>query len=251
MTYSKDFFKLQFQFADKLAAKIGTSVHHALFNYTTIPVSFELSDLQNPTDVVWASYLNGLAHATDTIEWTYEFYLKHKYDDPTPTCGEFRGHRLFGSFYYVLRVGHVVRPGFINRKDNVSSMSSLSQDRMGETMNDLAAMFHSLTNEVTDVNVIEGNSWLYNLEAYRRVFPPEYTLDMQENDDPDFQYLMIWGQFLDKDGGVKTSLASEFLSRVEDLSSIKDLRFCFPFQPFKPRCNVGCFTDFYKSKFLK
>ena len=100
---------------------------------------------------------------------------------------------------------------------------------MGARLAELKAMFAHLRGEVGTAGTVIGASWLYNLEAYRRLFPPEYLQTARTGGD-DFAYLPLWGQFVDHAGCVKEGLATEFLERLGRQRSMDGIERCFPFQ---------------------
>src|SRR4030095_16601207 len=62
---------------------------------------------------------------------------------------------------------------------------------------ELRALFeHAKRTAHLSVRVV-GASWLYNLEAYRRLFPPSYLATARVLPDR-FQRMPLWGQFLDR-----------------------------------------------------
>ena len=100
-------------------------------------------------------------------------------------------------------------------------------------------MFRHIKERECQVTTVEGNSWLYNLRrigVYRG-----YGL----NEDPDLQYLMIWGQFFDHSWRVREKPAKTLLSAAGELSHTEQVRACFPLQAYRPRSEVEVFYDFY------
>jgi hypothetical protein len=89
-----------------------------------------------------------------------------------------------------------------------------------------------------------GASWLYHLEAYRRLFPPSY-LATAHVIDPRFRHMPLWGQFLDRHGEVKEHMTRQFLERLERQSRVDGLAHCFPFQVLSVNASVLEFYDFY------
>ncbi|MBI3943443.1 MAG: hypothetical protein HY326_10560 [Chloroflexi bacterium] len=90
-----------------------------------------------------------------------------------------------------------------------------------------------------------GNSWLYNLPAYTRLFPPSYTRQMEENTDGMLQQLVLWYQCVDRFWEVKPAIAAELLRRVEQVTDLADLRLCFPYQRLRPRAPIAGVYTFY------
>jgi len=73
-----------------------------------------------------------------------------------------------------------------------------------------------------------GGSWLYHLEAYRRLFPPGFLASAQA-EEPDARFLALWGQFLDHQGQVKPDMAQRFERAVDRAGSLAELMACFPY----------------------
>jgi hypothetical protein len=48
-------------------------------------------------------------------------------------------------------------------------------------------MFAHIRQHVPQATAVRGNSWLYNLEAYRRLYPPAYTAVLPESAEGEFQ----------------------------------------------------------------
>lgn len=247
MPYSKEFFALQLSYAHKLAKRFRRNLDDILFNYTTFSRSIDITaerpfDQSNP---VWKTYIKGLGKAVDDAEWTHVYYLNHCANDPVSKNEAFNGNILFGSFYFVLRDDRVIRPHFIKLGDDTSPHSVISKERMAESIENLRRMFQHIKDNVSVAKTVKGNTWLYNLEAYRRLFPPDYTAQMEVNESHVFQFLSLWGQFFDRNWQVKDLLANELLNRIEALDCLANLRFCFPYQALMPQYDIQAFYDFY------
>jgi hypothetical protein len=91
---------------------------------------------------------------------------------------------------------------------------------------------------------VVGRSWLYNLDAYRRLFPDPYltTAHVVEHR---FQHMPLWGQFLDRQGEIKESMTRQFLERLERQSSLDRLDQCFPLQVLSVEASVSQFYGFH------
>ena len=76
MVFAREFFDLQFTFAEKVRALSGMTLERALFEYTNLYVRFGLGREFDSGHEIWQAYLAGLGDAEDGREWTYRFYLK-------------------------------------------------------------------------------------------------------------------------------------------------------------------------------
>ncbi|MEP7220505.1 MAG: hypothetical protein ABI876_16385, partial [Bacteroidota bacterium] len=72
---AREFFDLQFTFAERVSALSEMPLEQALFHYTNLYIRFGLGrgfDLEHNG---WRAYVDGLRTAEDGREWTYRFYL--------------------------------------------------------------------------------------------------------------------------------------------------------------------------------
>jgi hypothetical protein len=91
---------------------------------------------------------------------------------------------------------------------------------------------------------VVGRSWLYNLDAYRRLFPASYLATAHVIGHR-FQYMPLWGQFVNRHGEIKESMTRQLLDRLERQSSLDGLDQCFPFQVIALEASVLDFYEFY------
>ncbi len=90
-----------------------------------------------------------------------------------------------------------------------------------------------------------GVSWLYNVPAYRRLFPQTY-LATAKIAGQRFRNMPLWGQFLDRHGAVRANLAAVFLERLARLDSMEHPVECFPFQPLAVEAPLADFYAFHR-----
>lgn len=235
MAYSRVFFDFQLSFAARLATKFGLSLDDALFHYTTFSKTLDGGS--------WTEYLAGLHQASNATAWTYHYYCTHRHPDPTPHDTHYFGHPLFGCFYFVVRDEHTIRPHFV--KNDLPEMRPLSRARVASRHAELAQMFAFIQQHVPATQMVLGNSWMYHLEAYRRLYPPAYTRVMPSSTEDEFQFLALWGQCFDSQWQVRRDVAAELIRRVEALKRLDGLGECFPYQILQPSCAVEEFYDFY------
>jgi hypothetical protein len=235
--YGQSFFDLQLQFARKVTALSGLPFADALLRYTNLYVRFGLGRAFDPDHPAWRQYLAGLPGAADTAEWTYRFYLTRPEAEPpgiVQTCGCFSYARLGEDR---------VRLHFRNAES--AGGSALGSDRRSERLADLAALFAHLRRTADGPVRVVGASWLYNLDAYRRLFPDAY-LSTARVAARRFQHMPLWGQFLDRHGKVRESMARPFLDRLERHSSLDTLERCFPLQVLTLEAPAPVFYEFYR-----
>jgi hypothetical protein len=233
--YGRPFFDLQFAFAEKVSTLSGLPLARALLDYTNFYVQFGLArdfDVEHP---VWQAYLAGLKDADDGRAWTYRFYLTRPHDVEPPGVAT-----VFGCFSYARLDAGRIRLHF--RNVETDGQSPLAGERRGERMAELRALFAHMRGTVGGPVRVIGESWLYNLEAYRRVFPASYLASARVAS-PRFRHMPLWGQFVDRHGALRRDLADHFLERLRRLPSLERLGECFPFQALALQAPV---TDFYE-----
>ena len=119
--------------------------------------------------------------------------------------------------------------------------SPLARDRAERRRADLRALFAPFARAGDAAPTVVGTSWLYNLEAYRRLFPPAYLATARPITGR-FRHMPLWGQFLDRHGEVREQPARHFLERVDRQSSLDDLDGCFPFPVLRLEASAAEFS---------
>ena len=235
--YAKAFFDLQIQFARTVSALSGLSFARALLDYTNFYIRFGLGRDFDPAHPVWQEYLAGLRDTSDGREWTYRFYLTRPQAMAWPAVVA-----TFGCFAYTQLSRDRIRLHFQNAETD--GHSSLGIERRGQRLADLAALFeHVERTERRSLRVV-GASWLYNLDAYRRLFPAPYLATARVLPGR-FRHMPLWGQFVNRHGEVKESMARPFLERLGRQSSLESLEQCFSFPVLLVEAPVREFSDFY------
>lgn len=237
MIYTKAFFDLQLQFADKVAVLSGLPLARVLLEYTNLYARFGLGRDFDPAHPTWREYLAGLQDTNDTREWTYRFYLARPEVIAAPGVVA-----TFGCFSYAQLSGDRIRLHFHNAETD--GHSPLGIERLGHRLADLAALFTQIKRTLRQPVQVIGASWLYNLDAYRRLFPASYLATAHVTGHR-FQHMPLWGQFVDRHGEIKTSMRRQFLERLERQSSVDSLDQCFPFQVLSLEASVLAFYEFY------
>jgi hypothetical protein len=235
--YAKAFFDLQLQFAHKVTVLSGLPLARILLEYTNLYIRFGVGRDFDPAHPAWREYLAGLHDPDDIAEWTYSFYLKRSDAMAGPTVAV-----TFGCFSYAWPSDDRIRLHFQNAETD--GHSALAIDRVNQRMTELAALFEHVKRTSRRPLQVVGTSWLYNIDAYRRLFPLSYVASAQAIADR-FQHMPLWGQFLDRHGTIRENVSRQFLERLERQASLEGLARCFPFQALSVDAPVRDFYDFY------
>lgn len=235
MRYPKAFLDLQLRLAARVAELSDLPLEQAILAYTNIYIRFAIGRDFDPGHPVWRDYGDGLKQARDLNEWTYRFYLTRPPSDPAHVAA------TFGCFAYSLVPADRIRLHFENRDEGPAS--PLSPERVDARRNELQSLFRHVRQIQPDVRTVAGVSWLYNLPAYRRLFPETYIESATVARDR-FRNMPLWGQFLDRQLKVKEAKACILRERASRLSNLDHLGDCFPLQPLAVEAPV---SDFYQS----
>ena len=239
MRFSREFFALNFAFVDQVAAVLARPWPELLLDYTHTYRRFRLGTVLDPHHPVWLQFLDGVCQAGDRAGYAHQFHLERE-----RMAGPLKRELAFGCFSYELeREGNrtIVRIHFANLGGEENG--PLSRANWPQRQAELAEMF-SHARQAQPTQVI-GASWLYNLPAYRRLFPPAYTAHLTPCP-PDFPMLALWGQFLDHQGQVRVDLARTFMERIQKARNMEDLAHAFPYMVLKASAEIEVFDAHYR-----
>lgn len=235
--FAREFFDLQFAFAERAHVLSGMPLDRALLQFTNFHVRFGLGREHDGQHERWRAYAAGLDSSAGGRDWTYRFYLSNAEANTMPAVAG-----VFGCFSYALIEGDVARLHF--RNSDGGDGSPLSKPRLARRRAELAALFGHLKASVGDTCSVKGSSWLYNLDVYRALFPSAYTASRTVVPGR-FQSMSLWGQLLDHRGRVKPTLQRSFTHALGSVSSIEGLSRCFPLEVLEVRARVRAFYEFY------
>ncbi len=191
-----------------------------------------------PSTLDWQELCARIKNAEKPDRAAYDLYKRN--DQQTDD-----GMTYFGCFRFDFHTGFqgdtsVIKLHFHNR--DYSGYGPLSRERQAERIKDLNNMFISIKQNYPDARVVRGGSWLYNIQAYKRLFPPSSVTNMAVEAIPFPRTSGIWGQFLNSEGEVKREMADGFLTKVNHARTIDQLLQCFDFRILYPSAKV---EDFY------
>jgi hypothetical protein len=222
MIHRKEFFELQWQFATGAAALADKPLGDALLAYTNFYARFGLGRDFDAAHPVWRDYLDGLHRSSTPLDWTYAFYRSRLPDRGAPGTVA-----RVGCFSYARLGNGRIRLHFHNAEP--PGVSPLAADRQAQRREELRRLLAGERRHEGAATRVIGASWLYNLEAYRRLFPPAYLCSATVGE-PRFRHMPLWGQFLDRHGAIRREAATALMQRLSMQRSIDGLAACFPLQ---------------------
>ncbi|HEX4197281.1 MAG TPA: hypothetical protein VHZ26_07550 [Caulobacteraceae bacterium] len=225
-----------------MAARAAIPLAEALARYTNLQRRFGLGDIDaGPPPAQWVGFVGEL-ESLDTPErrlaWTKAFFVTAPEDVPPAD------RTAFGCFSFdPPTAAGVVRIHFGNR-DSTGGVGPLDQARRPRRLAELTEMFAAIRQAWPEANTVQGGSWLYNLAAYRRLFPAAYG---DSRAPPEFARLRgtsSWGQFLDHREAIKPDLRAAFLRNIETIDIAAPWR-AFPLPVLRTSAPMELFYDFY------
>lgn len=239
----RDYFDLQLRLAGAFAQRTGEPLGEVVGRLTNLHRRFGLGTIGDATPTpVWLDYCRGLeVHADPSarLDWTMQAFAA------APGSGTSAKPR-FGCFSYDPPDSDgVLRIHFENR--DLDDVSPLHADKLGRRLADAARMFAHVVQTHPDAVTVRGSSWLYNLEAYRRLFPPDYGASRRRVEPLRLNGTSSWGQLLDHRGAVKPAVREAFLANLPALDPQAPWR-VFPLPALAVSAPLALFTAFYRDQ---
>ncbi len=243
-------FSLQLKYAQKAAEISHTSLEQALMAFTqywvrinnlSFLITNHLTWTFDPMTPDWQELCARIQNREKADVVAYDLYRRNYQEtDADKTyfgCFSFHFHPEWRGDRDVIEIH------FHNRDH--SGYGPLSKVRQAERIQDLKEMFTRVKTQYPQAKFVHGGSWLYNIAAYKRLFPASFTANMIAEDIPFPRSSGIWGQFLDSEGKVKLEMADAFLVKVNQAKTLDQLLQCFEFKILYPRVKIEDFYDFF------
>jgi hypothetical protein len=237
----RDYFKVQLLFAETLAARTSCTLSDTCLKFTNLHRRLGLGRTNGEApSAEWTRYATGLercASLPSRVKWTVAFFVDAQPEESTK-------HR-FGCFSYELQdPDHVVRIHFSNR-DSADGSGPLGRAKAERRISELREMFGFVRAHHSSARTVRGSSWLYNLEAYRRLFPPEYAASTFEPERVPLDGMSSWGQVLDFRGLVKPAIRQSLLENIEKVDIAAPWK-AFPLRALEAQSAIEHFYQFYR-----
>ena len=236
----RGYFEVQLLFAEIIADRTSRTLSDTCLEFTNLHRRFGLGRVDGGApSAEWARYAAGLERRPSgpiRLEWTVAFFAN-------APPGE-SATRSFGCFSYeLLNPDHVVRIHFGNR-DSADGRGPLARAKADRRISELGEMFGYIRAHHPRARTVRGGSWLYNLEAYRRLFPAEYAASTFEPERVRLDGTSSWGQLLDFRGFVKPAIRQALLDNIGSLDIAAPWK-AFPMRALGAQGAIEHFYRFY------
>ncbi len=234
----RSYFALQATFAARVVDVYGISfaeawrlhtAFYALARDNDAGVAPERNDF-DPQHPDWVAFLDAVDDGMDPVDYVSQAYLDGDgQEDIGATCFEFT--------YWP--EDRLVRIHFSNDPNGDALRPSAVEDRRRE----LRRIFQTVARDHPDACAVRGTSWLYHLDAYRRLFPPAFIAGLSSVGYP-HQFAALWAQFIDRHGVVKPAMAAAFVDAIRLAGTPSEIDEAFPLDVLAASTDIDVFYDY-------
>jgi hypothetical protein len=236
----REFFEVQLLFAEIYASRTSGALSDVCLRFTNLHWRLGLGTANNgAASPEWRSYAEELERCVsmaDRLERTIAFFMD-------AARGEDAAQR-FGCFRFDAPDSDgLVRIHFRNR-DTTDDCGPLARSKVERRISELREMFEFIRAHHPDARDVRGCSWLYNIPAYRRLFPPEYAASTFEPPQVRLNGTSSWGQVLDFRGRVKPAIGQRLLENIRHVAIGAPWK-AFPLRALGAQGDIEHFYRFY------
>lgn len=240
-------FEVQLRLAHRMADLTGAPLGEAVLRHTNFHRRFGLGRINTGVATAWTTYaeaLEGLASLADQVALTQATFIQ-----APPEALPGPGRTGFGCF----ACDNAVAPDgsvqiHFRNADADEGGGPLAAGKLARRKGEMAALVAHVRATRPEATHIRGRSWLYNLEAYRRVFPPDYGAARRPiGDEPvSLDGNSLWGQVIASDEGVRGAARDAIVAALPNLDPAAPWR-AFPFAVLRTRAPLASFDAFYRT----
>lgn len=212
--FDRGYFELQFAFARALAERNERdlleevkSVAPAIDRHITGYGANGRSEL-----------LDGVTEET-AVEIAYQNYLKEAgFTASVQEVIPYHHGTRYGCFSHTYDAQrHMAYIHFVNAEHGETG--PLAKENIAHREHELRDVLQNIKHSHPDAELMMNRSWLFNTEAFRRLFPESYVNSREVNEDPVLwrRGTVVWGQFIDSKLRVKQDLAEVLLERARTI----------------------------------
>jgi hypothetical protein len=239
-----DYFDVQLRLARRMSELTGAPLGEMALRHTNFHRRLGLGVWRDgPAANGWAPYatrLEALDGLSAQVAWTVEAY-RWAPDEILPHPGQFG----FGCFAHEPPgEDGVVRIHFNNR-DTDPEGGPLASAKIGRRRDELTRLFAHVAKSAPPNATVRGGSWLYHVEAYRRLFPPAYVDSRRPYTRPiALRGTATWGQVIDAHERVRPGVRDTVVANLAQLDP-EAPHLAFPFQMLAVEAPLSAFLEFY------
>jgi len=227
MVPDRAYFAVQRRFAERWAALAPVPIETAYLECTTWYLQAAGLDREfDPDHPTWQKFIADVQAAADPDGVVHAAAIENEPDVPPGPVLDWSWEaedRCVRLIFYPQRSG---------------DGHPLAQGNLPERQREFGDLVRRAGLEHPDAAWLRGRSWLYSIDAYRRIFPDVFIAGLEPLE-PDLQFLACWGQLLDGAWRTRADVASRLLKAVEIASTTDELEAAFPYAMQQSRVPFG------------
>ncbi len=239
--FSKEYIGLQIKVAKEIAQRLGAPLSKVADDYTTV---LRYYTEPNTPDYIDTSTMSDEQAAEAIFE-------KEKTRLTREAPIKYSDYDRYGCFSFMTHTGGTgedlkgrVDIHFSNKE--LDGTGPLDHEKINRRLKELKDLFTAIKKENPDAKYVRGDSWLYNIQAYTRLFPESYLAHPEiDNSEGALVTERTWGQFVDGHLQLKAELGEQFLKNIRELAEVspETVRGAMPLQALIVTAPI---EDFYK-----
>ncbi|MBL8770892.1 MAG: hypothetical protein JNK30_05875 [Phenylobacterium sp.] len=236
--------EVQLRLANRMAELTGAPLGETALTHTNLHRRLGLGLWrEGPPAAGWAPYAEALEAAPDLaaqLALTREAFIAAS-DEVLPHPGQ----SGFGSFAHDPATDDgVVRIHFHNL-DTDDDGGPLVAAKVPRRRAELRALVANVRRVHPQATQIRGGSWLYNLEAYRRLFPPDYVASRAPHAPPiGLRGTATWGQVIDSRERIRPDVRDAVVASLPAMDPEAPWE-VFPYRMLAVSAPIESFVRFY------
>lgn len=245
----REYLEPQIRFAQFVAKKWGKPIDEVLLTHTQLHsyLGQRIPEGQTSDNPVWSEYIEKVAKncpPEELADRTYEFYTQPHEKLPRLSAENLKFGCFTFDYHRTDPENATIEIHFGNHDED--GKSPLSKEKRERRIQDLKFMFQYIHDNPDKYpqpkKTISGSSWLYNIDAYRSLFPVSYIQSAEVQKRTTFKGGGCWGQFVDHRGNIKKDAQAEFFKNLESIDTEQNLYQAFPLKTIRVQAPI---EDFY------
>ena len=237
------YFAVQLQLAGRMAELRNEPLSRAALRYTNFHRRFGLRTAPETPTEPWISFadrLDRLGDLKDQVALTQATFrvMPEEILPPPPKLA-------YGCFAHDPPEANGEVQIHFNNADTDADGGPLAAAKQARRRSELAAMIEAIRATHPDARAIRGRSWLYNLNAYRRLFPTVFAASAcPETGVVNLHGNSSWGQMIDSREAVRADFRDRLLASLPHIDPAAPWR-AFPLQVIRVTAPLTSFEAFY------
>jgi len=240
------YFEVQLRFARRMSERTGAPLGETTLRFTNFHrrLGFGVNQPGEPPAADWADYARALEAEADPAA---QLALSQAVCAASPPERlPLPGQTQFGCFACEAAGDDGAVRLHFNNVDTDEAGGPLARGKLDRRRAEMAALVRHVREAHPQATVIRGRSWLYNLEAYRRLFPADYGASRAIAPGPlRLSGTSSWGQLIDSRERIRPDIRDALVANLESLDPAAPW-LAFPLRVLATEAPIASFAAEYR-----